>query len=1012
MKKQDKIVKQNEDEVDVDNDDDYSDGIPKTVKFLRKRPLALLIKKYNLKVTRHRKYPSLVQLSYSQIDSPMNSPIVQECRGMVVDESNNWNVVCYPYKKFFNYQEPNAPAIATLNLEEVRVTEKVDGSLVSLYFYNNSWEVATSGMPDASGFLPGPPKTATTVSLSINDEVVEKPRQTFCDLFWETWRKLEYQLPEEKDRDKCFMFELITPQNVIIVQHSQQDIVLHGCRNLNTLQEEDPAPLAKKYSWKLVHYRSFKPFTNTDLEKLLLEVRNLNPVKSEGFVLIDKNYKRLKIKSPQYVALHHLSSFNNRKLMYPRRRILQLISANEGDEFLSYFPQWRPLYDDQKKKYDTLCKEIEHIVNDHIEGKISHTKIKTLPYYQVVHSVSLNIKKRSDKEESYSTEHLIKAQLHLIEASALEELIEEPSESLVPSDYGKDIRSQNIVFDKKNQELVQLFKNFISKYSNVEKRHDDIDNNSGGSSKGNNNKRNNNNKGGKKSRSNNNNNDKDEESRQDDFKPENIYNSLSNLFSQFSASSESIDDEIVNLMKSCLDIVNDTESEIHSLFTKKQKANIKEITTQVTAIATKRHTVSTSKAQLLSLESEMKKYLTQLTPPKTIIEKRMDTFNYLERLLKSKWPDMDLKLFGSVAAGISTSSSDLDISFSTPKGSNLFNTTTSSSDSDDEIKKSIEIMTQIHSYLSKEGGRISVMPMVDTARTPIFSFNDTLTELKGDFSFDNHLGVIKAEYINKMINVKSEPDNTIDPRPHSLMLLIKHWAKRRDVNDSTRSTLNSFVINLMVINFLQRRKPPVLPTPPIMLDQSNPNSESLMKQTKIPSQNPQNLTLFPLYDMEVFEEFKTKNTESLSSLFLAFFKYYSEFDYDNDCVCVRLGLPIQKVDTLMSHTTTPLLFCVEDPFILPENCARTVVSRHALQIIKAEFERGFQLLSQFSGELAELFKTPKEKKITIYNNYTKTNNSNNNSSNNQENDTEEKNISGGGRSKRSKRNPKTKKPIK
>ena len=56
---------------------------------------------YAVKAVRHKAYPNLVLLKYSQIASDMSLPIVQECRGIILDESDDWRVVSRAYDKFF-----------------------------------------------------------------------------------------------------------------------------------------------------------------------------------------------------------------------------------------------------------------------------------------------------------------------------------------------------------------------------------------------------------------------------------------------------------------------------------------------------------------------------------------------------------------------------------------------------------------------------------------------------------------------------------------------------------------------------------------------------------------------------------------------------------------------------------------------------------------------------------------------------------------------------------------------
>lgn len=46
-----------------------------------------------INIKRHPKYPNLVQFTYDSIKSPKDDPIVIECRGIILDENDNWKVV-------------------------------------------------------------------------------------------------------------------------------------------------------------------------------------------------------------------------------------------------------------------------------------------------------------------------------------------------------------------------------------------------------------------------------------------------------------------------------------------------------------------------------------------------------------------------------------------------------------------------------------------------------------------------------------------------------------------------------------------------------------------------------------------------------------------------------------------------------------------------------------------------------------------------------------------------------
>lgn len=94
--------------------EEFSDMELNTVRFLEKNSVHLL-EKFNVTAKKHSKYDNVFALHYSQLKSPMNNVIVQECRGLVVEitsitakknqqtKERKCKVIAYPYKKFFNY---------------------------------------------------------------------------------------------------------------------------------------------------------------------------------------------------------------------------------------------------------------------------------------------------------------------------------------------------------------------------------------------------------------------------------------------------------------------------------------------------------------------------------------------------------------------------------------------------------------------------------------------------------------------------------------------------------------------------------------------------------------------------------------------------------------------------------------------------------------------------------------------------------------------------------------------
>lgn len=262
---------------------------------------------YKIKVSRSE-CGRLVSLKYNQIESPMRETIVAQCRGMVVDTSRN-QVVAWPYDKFWNLGEPLADE---LDWSTAIVQEKLDGSLMIVYFDPglDDWRVASSGHPTAGGSFG-------------NDS-----SRTFAQAFWAAWSELGMEKPD--DRSRCYLFELCAMENRVVVQHARTRIVLHGVRahDGGELSHAAAGEVAARLRWE--HVRVF-PVTNAS--EALSAAAELDALQTEGFVVVDRHGRRLKIKSPRYVALHHL------KGEATPRRAIELWQTGETGELLLTFPE-------------------------------------------------------------------------------------------------------------------------------------------------------------------------------------------------------------------------------------------------------------------------------------------------------------------------------------------------------------------------------------------------------------------------------------------------------------------------------------------------------------------------------------------------------------------------------------------------------------------------------------------------------------------------------------------------
>ena len=278
----------------------------------------------------------LVLFKYDQTNADFSLDIVRECRGLILD-AETFEVVSYPFNKFFNYGESHA---ANIDWSSAHVESKIDGSICKVVNLDGNFLISTNGVIDA--FKCNLPET------------VGCPFNSFGELFMEGMKFYglgKEDFPRLFKPNKTYMFELTSPYNQVVVQWKDTKVWFLGERDNLTFKETfyGDHELSKVFDIPKVY-----PIKTID--QCVAAASEL-PEDEEGYVVCDKDFNRIKVKSPRYVQLHYMAGNQN----WSGRRVLEILLANEVSEYVAYFPKFKTAFDVVKAKYDAYVSELEYL---------------------------------------------------------------------------------------------------------------------------------------------------------------------------------------------------------------------------------------------------------------------------------------------------------------------------------------------------------------------------------------------------------------------------------------------------------------------------------------------------------------------------------------------------------------------------------------------------------------------------------------------------------------------------
>jgi hypothetical protein len=195
----------------------------------------------------------------------MWTPETLMCRGLVVDEQ--WNIVARPWPKFFNWEEltdeQRAYRWGLIRDGHTRIAQKMDGSLIIVFWYNGRWRCTTRG--------------------SFESEQSEMARAILADTVW-----------VDANTTLTYLFELICPENRIVVDYGSERALYY----LGTVDTATGRDIFNDYVGAFPSPKYYHP----------LKVINQTWVEpnSEGLVIAFDDGFRFKMKNDEYKRLHKL----------------------------------------------------------------------------------------------------------------------------------------------------------------------------------------------------------------------------------------------------------------------------------------------------------------------------------------------------------------------------------------------------------------------------------------------------------------------------------------------------------------------------------------------------------------------------------------------------------------------------------------------------------------------------------------------------------------------------------
>ena len=179
----------------------------------------------------------------------------------------------------------------------------------------------------------------------------------------------------------------------------------------------------------------------------------------------------------------------------------------------------------------------------------------------------------------------------------------------------------------------------------------------------------------------------------------------------------------------------------------------------------------------IGLHEEILDFYRYISPRPCEDVMRKEVVERVTSIIKNKWPEATVEVFGSFNTGLYLPTSDIDlVVFGSWHSSPLFTV-------EQELIRADITMP-------------SSLMVLDKTSVPIIKFTDKCTKVKVDISFNMESGLLSAEKIKSYLKQY--------PILDKLVLIIKQFVYQRNLSEVYTGGIGSYSLILLVVSFLQR----------------------------------------------------------------------------------------------------------------------------------------------------------------------------------------------------------------